>query len=211
MKKIVLIGAGGHCKVIIDIINSRKEYEIIGITDIASKGSVLDIPIIGDDDILERLYKDGVEYAFLSLGALNNISLRNKIYNKLKKIGFRTPILVHKEAVVSSYAEVGEGTCIMAGAIVNAGAVIGENCIINTGALIEHDCLVGDNTHISPRASLAGAVKVGTDTHIGIGSTIIQGLHIGNKVIIGAGAVVIKDIKDNVTVVGVPAKIIKCR
>lgn len=210
MKKIVLIGAGGHCKVIIDIIKGIKEYEIIGITD---KGgitdTVLDVPVIGTDDILPKLFKDGVEYAFICVGALSNLKHRENIYDKLKEIGFKIPMLVHKSAIVSDYAQVSEGTCVMAGAIINPGAFIGKNCIINTGAIIEHDCVVSDSSHISPGVALAGGVKVGTATHIGIGSSVIQNVEIGNNVTIGAGAVVINSILDNVLAVGVPAKEIK--
>lgn len=209
MKKIVIIGAGGHCKVIIDIITSINEYEIIGITDKTAKGNVLNIPIIGDDNVLPQLYNEGIEHAFIGIGALNNINIRNDIYIKLKNIGFNLPVLIHKTAVVSSFACIQEGTCVMAGAIINAGACVGRNCIMNTGSIVEHDCRIKDNSHISTNVSIAGGVTVGFSTHIGIGSSIIQGKTIGNNVIVGAGAVVIDDIKDNSLAVGVPAKVIK--
>ena len=213
MEKIVLVGAGGHCKVIIDIIKSVGEYDIIGVTDTTFRGQklVLDIPIIGDDSILKKLYNDGVKNAFVCIGALQNIRLRDKIYNKLKDIGFNIPVLIHKDAIVSSYATIAFGTCVMPGAIINPGVSIDENCIINTGVVIEHDCKIQRNTHISPKACIAGGVKVGHDTHVGMGSCIIQALHIGNNVIIGAGAVVINNVVDNVVTVGVPSKIIKRR
>ncbi|MBU3101683.1 MULTISPECIES: acetyltransferase [Clostridium] len=213
MEKIVLVGAGGHCKVIIDIIKSVGEYDIIGVTDTTFRGQklVLDIPIIGDDSILKKLYNDGVKNAFVCIGALQNIKLRDKIYNKLKDIGFNIPVLIHKDAIVSSYASIAAGTCVMPGAIINPGVSIEENCIINTGVVIEHECKIQRNTHISPKACIAGAVKVGHDTHVGMGSCIIQALHIGNNVIIGAGAVVINNVEDNVVAVGVPSKIIKRR
>jgi UDP-perosamine 4-acetyltransferase len=210
MKKIVLIGAGGHCKVIIDIIRSSSEYEIIGITDEHTKTDrILNVPIIGDDRKLIEIYESGVKNAFVCVGALNNMNLRNKLYGKLKTIGFKLPILKHKSSIVSEYTTIGYGTCIMPGAIINAGSVIGINSIINTGSVIEHDCEIGNNTHISPNVSIAGSVRIGDNTHIGIGSTVIQGINIGNNVTIGAGAVVIEDIKDNTLAVGVPAKIIK--
>lgn len=213
MEKIVLVGAGGHCKVIIDIIKSACQYDIVGVTDKAYDISydkfVLDIPIIGDDSILDELYKNGVKNAFVCVGALQNIAIRDVIYNKLKDIGFNIPVLIHKNATVSPYANIALGTCVMAGAIINPGAFIGKNCIINTGAVIEHDCTVQRNTHISPRACVAGGVNIGYNTHIGMGSSIIQTVHIGNNVIIGAGAVVLENIADNVTAVGVPSKIIK--
>ena len=215
MEKIVLVGAGGHCKVIIDIIKSASKYDIVGVTDKAydygEEKLVLDIPIIGDDSILEELYNTGVKNAFVCIGALQNIVVRDKIYIKLKTIGFNIPVLIHKDAMVSPYANIAFGTCVMAGAIINPGAFIGENCIVNTGAVIEHDCKVRRNTHISPKACIAGGVNVGQNTHVGMGSSIIQAVHIGNNVIIGAGAVVIENIVDNVVAVGIPSKIIKCR
>jgi len=209
MKKIVLIGAGGQCKVIIDILKSLNEYEIVGITDEKFQGNVFNIPIIGSDDILEKLYRDGVRYAFICIGALNNISIRNKIYDKLKYIGFELPTLIHKTAVVSSFSHIEESTCVMAGVVINPGVYIGKNCIINTGAVIEHDCIIRNNTHISPKVALAGGVKVGYNTHVGIGGSIIQNINIGNSVTIGAGSVVINDINDNALAVGVPARVIK--
>lgn len=211
MRKIVLIGAGGHCKVIIDIIKSIGEYDIVGITDKNAKESLLNVPIIGDDSVLQKIYNEGVKYAFITIGALSNMTIRNNIYINLKNIGFELPVLIHKTAVVSSFSKVGEGTCVMPGTIINAGASIGKNCIINTGVIIEHDCKIGDNTHISPNASVAGNVKVGFNTHIGIGSSIIQCKTIGNNVTVGAGAVVIDDIEDNSLAVGIPAKVIKTK
>ncbi|MGH4052852.1 MAG: acetyltransferase [Clostridium sp.] len=213
MEKIVLVGGGGHCKVIIDIIKSVGKYDIIGITDksYVKEKFVLDIPIIGDDSILKKLYYEGVKNAFVCVGALGDMRLRDKIFNELKSIGFNIPVLIHKDAIVSSYACIAFGTCVMPGAIINPGTCIEENCIVNTGAVIEHDCKLQRNTHISPRVCIAGGVSVGHDTHVGMGSSIIQSLHIGNNVIIGAGAVVIKNIVDNVVAVGVPSKIIKCR
>lgn len=211
MKKIVLIGGGGHCKVIIDIIKSIGEYEIIGITDKNNNNSVLGVPIIGDDNILQQLYNEGVEYAFIGIGALNNIEVRSLIYRKLKNIGFKLPVLIHKHAVVSQYSNIGEGTCVMAGAIINPGVFMGKNCIINTGSVIEHECKIGQNTHISPNSSIAGGVHIGSNAHVGIGSTIIEGKTIGDNVTIGAGAVVIDDIADNAFVVGIPAKIIRIK
>jgi len=215
MEKIILVGAGGHCKVIIDIIKSASKYNIVGVTDkaytLGEDKLVLDIPIIGDDSILKDLYKSGVKNAFVCIGALQDILVRDKIFSKLKDIGFNIPVLIHRDAMVSPYANIAGGTCVMPGAIINPGVFIEENCIINTGAVIEHDCKVQRNTHISPRACIAGGVNVGCNTHVGMGSSIIQGVNIGNNVIIGAGAVVIKNTVDNVTTVGVPSKIIKRR
>lgn len=212
MEKIVLVGAGGHCKVIIDIIKSMRKYEIVCITDSKGVGDkIFDIPIIGSDEVLPQVYKGGVRNAFVCLGSINNIGFRDKIYYKLRKIGYEVPKLIHNKAIVSPYAKIEDGTCVMAGAVVNAGAVIQENCIINTSSIIEHDCVIGRNSHISPGANLAGGVKIGDNSHVGMGASIIQGVTIGTNVVIGAGAVVLEDLKDNVTAVGIPSKIIKCR
>lgn len=210
MDKIVLIGAGGHCKVIIDIIKSANSFDIVGITD---ENKLCDevvsgIKIIGNDNILSNLYNDGVKNAFICIGALNNPSLRTKLYSKVKKIGFNVPSLVSPNACVSECAVIGDGTCVMPGAIINSGAIIKENCIINSSSVVEHECLIEENTHISPNACVCGNVHIGSNCHIGAGSTVIQGINIGNNVTVGAGAVVIRDVADNVITAGVPAKLI---
>lgn len=210
MNKIVLIGGGGHSKVILDIIKSNDEFEIIGITEKDSfMKEVNGIPILGDDNILEELFNKGVEYAFICLGINGGINLRNKLYEKIKKIGFKIPTLIHKNAIVSPYARIGQGSCVMAGAIINSCARIGINSVINTNSIIEHDCVIGDNTFISPGVVLAGNVTIKNNSFIGIGSKIIEGKVIGNNVTIGAGAVVIDNIPDNCVAVGIPAKVIK--
>lgn len=210
MKRIVLIGGGGHSKVVIDIIKSNYEFEIVGITDENFQvKEVCNIPVLGDDSILEELFDKGVEYAFICIGISKNFDLRNKLYEKIKNIGFKIPTLIHRQAIVSPYAKIGQGTCVMAGAIINSYAQIGENSVINTGAIIEHDCIIGDNTFISPGAILGGNVIIKKNSFIGMGSKIIEGKIIGNNVIVGAGAVVIDDIPASCTAVGVPAKVIK--
>lgn len=212
MKKIVLIGGGGHSKVIIDIINSTKEYEIVGLTEKNSDvKSILDIPILGDDSILEELFNKGIEYAFISIGISEGRKLRNILYNKVKKIGYKCPTLIHKQAIISSYSEIREGTCVMAGAIINPNTTIGINSVINTGVIIEHDCFIGNNIFVSPGSILAGGITVKDNSFIGMGSKILEGRIIGSNVTIGAGAVVTNDIPDNSVAVGVPAKVIKVK
>lgn len=213
MEKIVLIGAAGHCKVIIDIINSMDLFDIIGITDNNKKKgeNVCDVNVIGDDYMLCKLYNSGVKNAFICIGALNNMGIRNTIYNNLKKIGFNIPCIIHKSAIVSKHSTLGDGTCVMPGTVINADSIIGENCIINTSSIIEHECILKKNVHISPGACLCGNVKIGENTHVGAGSTVIQGITIGSNSIIGAGSVVINDVLNNSVVVGVPAKTLKRR
>lgn len=209
MDRIVILGAGGHCKVIIDLLQCLNLYKIEGIVDtFTRKTSNLGIPIITSDYSLEDVYNAQIYNAVIGVG---DLELRMSIYKDLKRIGFNLPVLIHNTARVSRYSEIGEGTCVLTNAIINADAKIGKNCIINTAAILEHDCVIGDNTHISPGAKIAGGVKIGSNTHIGIGAVIIQKKTIGNNVTIGAGAVVINDIPDNAVCVGVPAIIIKSK
>lgn len=209
MEKIVLIGGGGHCKVIIDILRKEKKYEIVGICDRNVGEKIMGVPVIGDDSVLPQLLKSGVENAFICIGALGNPHKRIKIMNNLMELGFKLPTAIHPEAVISEEVLIEEGTCVMAGAVINAGSKIGKLSIINTSSVVEHDCVIERNVHISPRACICGNVKIGCNSHIGAGSTVIQGIKIGGNSTIGAGAVVIRDIKDKSKAVGVPAKIIK--
>ncbi|HPT67980.1 MAG TPA: acetyltransferase [Bacillota bacterium] len=208
MKKIVLIGGGGHCKVIIDLLKEINGYQIVGITEKNSaKKQVLGIPVLGDDLILEELYNKGVNYAFITLGVIDNLLQRKVLFEKVKALGFQFPVLIHPAATVAQSAHIGAGTCLLAGAVVNAAAKIGENVIVNTGAIIEHDCIVGSNVQIAPGAILAGQVEVKDNSFIGMGCKIIQGVVIGENSIIGAGSVVTKSIPANSVAYGVPAVI----
>lgn len=206
MKKIVLVGGGGHCKVIIESIRLCNQYQIVGILDF-HEGEVLGIPVIGDDDMLQELYNEGVESAVICIGGLNNPSIRQKVRSGLKAIGFNLPVISHPSSIISDTARIGEGTCIMAGAIINADAQIGEITIINTSAVIEHECVIGDNTHVSSGAVVLGGVEIGENTLIGARSVIRQGIQVGDNSIIGAGSVVVKNILSKSTVYGNPAKV----
>lgn len=209
MEKIVLIGGGGHCKVIIDILRKGNKYEIVGICDRNVGDKIMGVPVIGDDSVLPQLLKSGIKNAFICIGALGNPQKRINIMNNLVELGFKLPTVIHPKAIISEEVLIEDGTCVMAGAVINAGAKIGKLSIINTSSVVEHDCVIEQNVHISPRACICGSVTIRSNTHIGAGSTIIQEIKIGKNSIIGAGAVVIRDIEDNSKAVGVPAKIIK--
>lgn len=197
--KVVLYGASGHCKVIMDSIFLQGDAVETILDDNPRKEHVYQIPIMRTEN-----FKIGND-------TLITISIGDNKVRKIisEKIDARFHTVVHPKAVLSKHASFGEGTVIMAGVVVNPDTVIGKHCIINTGAIIDHDCVIGDYAHISPNASLAGDVSVGEGTHIGIGATIIQGVKIGKWAIIGAGTVVLKDIEDYAVVVGNPARIIK--
>lgn len=193
-KKIMLVGGGGHCKVVIDAIESSGEFKICGIVDPSlPKGkSVLNIEVLGKDDILPELFKKGIEHAFIGVGSIGNCDIRKRIYKNLKDIGFKLPFIIHPKAIVSKYAEIGEGTFVAAGAVINAGTKIGRNAIINTSASIDHDCEIGDFVHIAPGATLSGLVKVRDHVHIGTGASVVHCVTIEKDTFIPAGKLVYK-------------------
>lgn len=212
MIRVIGLGAGGHSKVVMEIIRLMGGYEIAGLLDPKQElwGKVLlGVRILGDDDLLPRLYNDGLRHAFIGLGTVGHTRARRRLYEKARAHGFEIVQAIHPKAVVSQYMEIGQGATIMAGAIVNAGARLGENVIVNSGAIVEHDCVIGDHVHIATGARLASTVYVGEGAHIGLGASIRQCIHIGRNAIVGAGAVVVDDVPDNVVVVGVPAQILR--
>ena len=198
----ILYGASGHGKVILDILEELKE-EYIEVWDDADEVLFLDKTVIkpnSDGNIIR-------DKLIISIG-IN--AVRKKVVAKLNKsITFGK--VIHPKAVVSSRATIGEGSVVMAGAVINPCAEIGKHCIINTCASIDHDCVLEDYVHISPNATLSGNVFVGEGTHIGSAAVSIQGIRIGKWCTIGAGAVVIKDIPDYATAVGNPARIINVK
>lgn len=213
-RKILLLGAGGHCRSVLDSLLSVSCYDEIGLVDskkelLLSEG-VEDIlsgyPFLGDDSDLEHLLAEGYTDAFVTIGSIGDSSVRKKMFGLLKQIGFHIPNIIDKSSVISPYAGLGEGVFVGKNAVVNANARIGNYAIINTAAVIEHDCTIGEFVHVSPGSILCGNVAVGDGAHIGAGSIIRQGIRIGEGCMIGAGSVVVKDIKDYVTAYGNPCR-----
>lgn len=208
MEKIILVGAGGHCKSILDSLLELNTYNVIGITDINNDFNISGIRVIGNDDILEEVFHSGVKNAFICVGSIGDTRVRRKIYNKLKSIGFKIPKIIDKTAVVSKNAVIEDGVFIGKGAIVNSCSFIGNNSIINSGAIVEHDCKIGEFVHIAPGVIMSGGVNIGNDSHIGTGATIIQNISIGNNSIIGAGSVIVKNINPYSKVYGNPGRMV---
>ncbi|AXI10461.1 acetyltransferase [Oceanobacillus zhaokaii] len=206
MTKLVLIGAGGHSKVIQDIVAENRDIELYAIVDDAFTKTVKKEGIIqGNTSLLDTLQKEEFQYCL----AIGNNRIRKKLFEK-----FCIPIeqyatLIHSSAVISKSAVVGNGTVIMPNVVVNGDSVIGNHSILNTGSVVEHDNVLGNYVHLSPNATLAGTVSIYEGTHIGAGAVVIPGMHIGRWSVIGAGGVVVADVEDNVTVVGVPARKLK--
>lgn len=206
--KLLLIGAGGHCKVILDLLSKSKEYEAVGIIDLKERigDNVFGVPIVGTDLDLPKFFKKRIKHCFISIGSVGDSNLRAKLYGLARKIGFIFPDLIHPSALISLQAVLGNGNYIAPGVIINAGTQIGNNCILNTGAIVEHDCRLGDFVHLSPGAVLSGGVTIGNHSHIGTGSVVIQGLKVGTRVIVGAGSVVTKNVRSAMVVYGNPCK-----
>lgn len=204
MEKIVLIGAGGHAKTVVDTLERLGNYEIVGFVDkVASEKPVYkDYKVIGSDEYLQRLYDSGIKNAFIAIGFLGHSRLRQKIYGQLVGIGFRVPCIIDPTAIVAGDVEIGGGTYIGRNAVVNVSANIGDNCIINTATVIEHDCVVGSFSHVAVGAVVCGQVTIGENTLIGANATVIQCKSVGTDCVIGAGAVVRKDVPDKKMVVG---------
>lgn len=201
MKKMVIIGGGGHAESVIDSIRQREEYEIVGYTD-RSKMK-MESPYLGTDDVLQEIFEKGVHYAAICVGYLGKSNIRDKLYRTAKNIGFQLPVIIDKTAILAEETLIGEGTYVGKGVIINAGSTIGRMCIVNSGAVIEHGNEIGDFTHVSVNAVLCGNVLVEDHVFVGANATVIQELSIHAHSTIGAGAVVLKDISEKMNIYGV--------
>ena len=213
MQKILLIGGGGHARVLIDLIKTSGQYEIIGILDsqLKARSTLEGVTVLGGDDLLHELNKNEIENACIGVGSIRDNSKRKMLYEKVKQIGFSMPFLIHPRSVVSKNLHISEGVQIMAGTVIQTGSSIGENTIINTGSIIEHDCQIGKHVHICPGAVISGGCEIGDGAFIGVGSSVIQGIKVGKNSIVAAVAVVINDVPDISKVMGVPARIVNSR
>lgn len=207
MIQVVGIGAGGHAKVVLDILRLMNEYRVIGLLDPNCVGeSVGGVPVLGGDELLPRLRAEGVAAAFIGAGGVGDNTLRIKLFEKVQAAGFTFINAIHPAAVLALSVQLGQGITIMAGAIVNPDTRIGDNVIINTGAIVEHDCEIAAHAHISPGAVLCGGVRLGIGAHVGAGATVRQYVTVGECALVGAGAVVVKDVLAQTVLVGVPAR-----
>lgn len=212
VRKVIGLGAGGHAKVVIEILRLIGGYTLHGLLDKNPDlwhTGLFGLLVLGDDSTLADLYRQGITCAFIGLGSTGEVGPRRRLYELARENGFDVVTAIHPRAIVSSTVEAGNGPTIMAGAVINADAKLGNNVIINTGAIVEHDCVIGDHVHVATGARLASTVVVGTGAHVGAGATIRQSITIGENAIVGAGAVVVKDVDPGTVVVGVPAKFLK--
>ncbi|TLS66735.1 acetyltransferase [Mariprofundus erugo] len=200
---VIIIGGGGHARVVLDTLRSM-QANVIGYL-APTKASRMPVEYLGDDSSIRKYSSTDVELAN-GLGSVGSQNLRSMVYNRFKERGYRFTTLIHPAAIVAADAEFEEGCQVMAGSVVQTGVYCGENVLINTRAGVDHDCTIGANTHVSVGVTLSGDVSIGSHVHLGAGSTVIQGISIGDYSVVGAGAVVIADVGSDQTVVGVPAR-----
>jgi UDP-perosamine 4-acetyltransferase len=203
---VIVVGAGGHAKVVIELINAIAKYRLIGLVAKGSSGETGGIPVIGTDDDLPRLRQSGVEHAFVALGDNRR---RLTIGRHLQRLGFKIINAISPTAIISPSVQLGAGIAIMSAAVINAECRIEDFAIINTGVIVDHDGQIGEASHIAPGCALAGTIKVGRLAFLGTGTSVIPGISIGEEAVVGAGACLISDVPSRMVAVGVPARILK--
>lgn len=200
--RLLILGAGGHGKVVADAAQLQGQWAHIAFLDDAPPAArVLDLPVIGGSHEAAGL-RERFNHAIVAIG---DAERRLALLTELAGLDFTIPVVRHPSAVVSPHATIGRGTVLFAHSAVNPGSRLGQGCIVNTGARIDHDCMLDDGVHIAPGATLAGDVHVGRASWIGVGASVREGIRIGEQSTVGAGAAVVGDIGAHQTVVGVPA------
>ena len=206
---VVLIGAGGHGRVVLDILRAGGIHNPVGFLDADPQltgQEVGGLPVLGQLNMLPKLKSQKVKAAIISIGDNHP---RWQYFRKISGQGFELVNAIHPSSFVSETARLGRNVVVAAGAVISTDAHISDAVIVNTSAVVDHECQIGVAAHICPSATLAGRVSVGEQAFIGLGANIIQCLKIDSYCIVGAGAVVIEDVPMGATVVGVPAKVIK--
>ena len=205
----VILGGGGHAKVLIDCLLASGSS--LGCSILDSDRSrwgqeLLGVPIIGDDSLLPTLASRGAKCFVVGLGSTGDNEPRRRVFELALSYDLEPLAVAHPSAICSKWAMVGPGSQFLTRSVINAGAILGANVIVNSGAIVEHDCVLGDHVHVATGAQLASTVQVGDGAHIGAGATVRQNITIGDRAIVGAGAVVVKDVPPGLVVVGVPAR-----
>lgn len=208
----VVLGGGGHARVLVDGIRFQQNVELYAVLDSDRTlwgKMLLEVPILGGDEMLPEVKRQGVTHFVLGLGGSGDNQPRRRLFEWAIAQGLAPLTIVHPAAICSRWAWLGEGCVLYPAAVVNAGAVVGRNVIVNSGAIVEHDCVVGDHVHVATGAVLASTVNVGALAHIGAGATVRQCVSIGEGAVVGAGAAVVKDVPPHMVVAGVPARPIR--
>ena len=207
MEKILLIGAGGHARACIDVVEAAGVFSIVGLVDRPEKvgGSVLGYDILGSDEDLETLTRS-CKRSLVAIGQIMSFLKREELARLLESYGVDFPVIKAPSAHLSRHSLIGNGTILMHRAVVNAGAAVGRHCILNTGCIIEHDVAVGDLCHVSTGSVVNGGARLGRGVFIGSNSTINEEIRIGDGVVIGSHSLVVSDCEVPGTYVGSPAR-----
>ena len=206
-RNVVIVGAGGHAKVIIDIFRSNKLFKPIGVIDrIKSDLIVNSLKVIGDESELSVIRSLGVEFAHVAIG---DNEIRSNLSKKIRYLGFNIASAVSSRAMLSESALVGDGVAVKPRAIVNSDCRLDDFCILNTASTLDHDGVIGEGAHVAPGCALAGNVSVGRLAFLGVGTSVIPGIAIGDEAIVGAGSCVIRPVPPRAKAYGVPARIVE--
>jgi sugar O-acyltransferase (sialic acid O-acetyltransferase NeuD family) len=208
MKDIIILGSGGHAKVVIDILERMNKYRIIGVTSVSlEKGSsFLGYPVLGDDTVLPAYKEKGINLVAMGLGGYKNNDGRRNLYFFAKEKGFQFVNAIHSASVISNSAILGEGVTIFAGVILNTEVKVGNNVIVATGSTVDHETVIEDHVLVSAGVTIGAYVHIKEGALLALGSKIISGIQIGKDSLIAAGAVVVNNLTDNSRVYGIPAK-----
>lgn len=210
LPRLVILGSGGHARVVADIVRREGRFEIAGFLDDVNRDrhgqTLAGAPILGGRERVPSLRGQGVEHAIVAIG---DCPARVALAGELRQAGLRLATALHPAAVIASDATIGDGTVVAAGAIVNPNCRVGENVIVNTAASVDHDGVVEEGAHLSPGVRLAGRVTIGRGAWVGIGAIVIDGIRIGARAVVGAGAVVVRDLPSDVLAYGVPARVVR--
>jgi len=202
-KPVLVLGAGGHAAVVVDILRQLK-CDIVGLVSkdiLASQPIFSELTLFSSDDEILRFENDDI-LLVNAIGSLPGYSTRFEVHERYKDLGYTFMKVISPLAMVSKYAVLDEGVQIMPGCIVNANVSIGSDTIVNSGAIIEHDCRIGSHNHIAPGAILCGGVVTGDSVHVAVGAKVIQGINIGARTVVGAGATVIKNLDADMKIYG---------
>ena len=196
-RPVIVLGGGGHAKVVIDTLLAGGAT-VTGLCDPAlspgDKGP-LGIPVLGGDDALDA--HPPADFVLANgIGSTGSTKLRRQVFERAKANGYAFATVVHPSASVARDVTLAEGAQVMAGAVVQPGAVLERNCLVNTGASVDHDCVIGAHAHVAPGVTLCGGVWIGPGTHLGTGACVIQGIRIGGERLVVAGSVVVADLPD---------------
>jgi UDP-perosamine 4-acetyltransferase len=201
---VLVVGAGGHAKVCIEILRAAGHDVAICVGGSGSAETCVGVPVVVGDDEVDRFYCEGVRRAFVAIG---DNRTRHRLALEMVARGFELVSAVSPSAVLSPSVHVDAGVAVMAGAVVNAESRLGFAAIVNTGATVDHDNVIGAGAHVAPRCGLAGNVTIGERTFLGVGTAVIPGRTIGADCIVGAGSLVLRDIPSSVVAYGAPATV----